>query len=160
MHLAWATASEKNSQQFDIERNGNGNDRDFARVGTGAAAGRRRSARRYGFVDTQVPLYYRLRQVDADGSLSYSPVRSVVLSGKEATKAGLVLFPNPAHAGAATLTGAEPGTGVTVFDALGRRVTAAPADAAGTAALALPAGLPTGVYVVRVGSKALRLTVE
>ena len=62
--------------------------------------------------------------------------------------------------GTATLTGALPGTVVTVFDALGRLVTSAPADATGTAALALPAGLPTGVYVVRAGSKALRLTVE
>ena len=72
---------------------------------------------------------------------------------------GLALYPNPATTGS-TLTGALPGTVVTVFDALGRLVTAATADAAGTAALALPAGLPTGVYVVRAGSKAVRLTVE
>ena len=49
---------------------------------------------------------------------------------------------------------------MTVFDALGRLVTSASADAAGTAALVLPAGLPTGVYVVRAGAKALRLKVE
>ena len=76
------------------------------------------------------------------------------------TAASLALFPNPTHGGAATLTGAAPGTTVTVFDALGRRVLSAPADAAGTAQLVLPAGLPTGVYVVRTGNKALRLTVE
>jgi hypothetical protein len=56
--------------------------------------------------------------------------------------------------------GAQPGAIVTVYDALGRPVTTATADAAGTAALALPAGLATGVYVVRAGAKALRLTVE
>jgi hypothetical protein len=39
-------------------------------------------------------------------------------------------------------------------------VASATADAAGAATLALPAGLPTGVYVVRTGSQALRLTVE
>ncbi len=49
---------------------------------------------------------------------------------------------------------------VTVFDALGRAVTAATADAAGTAALTLPAGLASGVSVVRAGTQALRLTVE
>jgi hypothetical protein len=43
---------------------------------------------------------------------------------------------------------------------LGRALLSAPADAAGTARLRLPAGLPTGMYVVRAGSKALRLTVE
>ncbi|MBF9143181.1 M36 family metallopeptidase [Hymenobacter properus] len=74
--------------------------------------------------------------------------------------ATLALFPNPAHGGTATLTGAAPGTVVTVFDAVGRQVTSAPADAKGTATLALPAGLATGVYVVRAGAQALRLTVE
>ena len=54
---------------------------------------------------------------------------------------------------------------MTVFDALGCPVAMATADAAYTAQLALPAGsypvgLPTGVYVVRAGSQALRLTVE
>ena len=47
-----------------------------------------------------------------------------------------------------------------MFDALGRQVLAATADARGTAALVLPVGHATGVYVVHVGSKALRLTVE
>lgn len=50
--------------------------------------------------------------------------------------------------------------GVTVYDALGRPVTTATADAAGTAALVLPGRLTTGVYVVRVGRNALRLTVK
>ena len=73
--------------------------------------------------------------------------------------AALQLYPNPTS-GAATLTGAQPGAVATVFDALGRPVATATADAAGTAALVLPAGLPAGVYVVRAGGKALRLTVE
>ena len=160
VRVAWTTATEKNSQAFDIERSIDG--RNFRLVGTLAAAGSSSSARRYGFLDARLPagvalLYYRLRQVDADGRFSYSPVRSVALSGK--AEAGLVLFPNPSH-GVATLTGTQPGTVVTVFDALGRLVTSAPANANGTAALVLPAGLPTGVYVVRAGSQALRLTVE
>ena len=33
-------------------------------------------------------------------------------------------------------------------------------DAAGTAALVLPAGLPAGVCVVRVGTQALRLMMK
>ena len=72
----------------------------------------------------------------------------------------LTLFPNPTPGGAATLAGAVPGTVVTVFDVLGRLVASTPADASGTATLVLPVGLPTGVYVVRAGNKALRLVVE
>ncbi|MDQ2769916.1 MAG: glycine-rich protein [Bacteroidota bacterium] len=162
VRLNWATASEKNSDRFAVERSGDGTS--FAPIGTVAAAGSSSGGSAYLLLDGHLPagaalLYYRLKQVDRDGTFAYSPVRSVALGGK-ATDTGLALFPNPAHGGAATLTGAVPGTVVTVFDALGRRVTSAPADAAGTAALVLPAGQATGVYVVRVGSKALRLTVE
>ena len=96
-----------------------------------------------------------------DTSLTPLAVRGAALNGG----VGLALFPNPApaghgHGGAATLSGAAPGTAVTVFDGLGRPVTSATADASGTAALVLPAGLPAGVYVVRAGSQALRLVVE
>ena len=45
---------------------------------------------------------------------------------------------------------------MTVIDAVGRLVLNATADAAGSAALVLPNGLATGVYVVR----AVRLAVE
>jgi uncharacterized protein (DUF2141 family) len=160
VRLAWTTASEKNSASFDVERSLDG--RTFARIGTVAAAGTSSSVRRYELLDAdpsihQSTIYYRLRQVDADGTASYSPVRTVARTG---AAAGLALYPNPAHGGAATLAGALPGASVTVYDALGRPVTSATADASGTAALALPAGLPAGVYVVRAGTKAVRLTVE
>jgi len=73
--------------------------------------------------------------------------------------ASLRLFPNPATAGT-TLGGAMPGARVQVLDALGRLVLTGTTDAAGTATLALPAGLPAGVYVVRAGQQAARLVVE
>ena len=160
VRLAWATATEKNSAAFDVERSLDG--ATYAPVGTVAAAGSSSAARSYELLDAQLPahqatLYYRLRQTDRDGTVAYSPVRTVVLT--PSLSQSLALFPNPAtHA--ATLTGAQPGTVVTVVDALGRPVATATADAAGTAALVLPQGLPAGVYVVRAGSRALRLTVE
>ncbi|MBF9222361.1 FG-GAP-like repeat-containing protein [Hymenobacter ruricola] len=160
VRLAWATATEKNSAAFEVERSLNGET--FAPIGTVAAASSSTSARAYGLVDGKLPtdaalFYYRLKQVDADGAFSYSPVRTVALTG---LAAGHSLFPNPARGGAATLTGAAPGTRVTVYDALGRPVATATADAAGTAALALPAAQPAGVYVVHAGSQAIRLVVE
>ena len=158
VQLKWSTASEKNSQAFEVERSLSGTG--FERLGTVAAAGSSSSARRYELLDAKLPadaalLYYRLKQVDQDGTFSYSPVRAVVLKAA----AGLNLYPNPATTGA-MLTGALPGTVVTVYDALGRLVTSATTDATGTVSLALPVGLPTGVYVVRAGAQALRLTVE
>ncbi|MBF9223211.1 LamG-like jellyroll fold domain-containing protein, partial [Hymenobacter ruricola] len=160
VRLAWATASEKNSARFEVERSTDGVA--FGRIGTVAAAGSSSSARRYEWLDAKLPggavtLYYRLRQVDLDGTFSHSPVRTVGLAG---AAEGLALYPNPAPGGAATLAGLAPGTAVAVYDALGRPVASATADASGTAALVLPAGLPVGVYVVRAGTRAIRLTVE
>ena len=158
--LRWATASEKNNDHFDVEASADG--RTFRRIGQVAGHGSSTQAHEYQLLDPAIaryaanPVYYRLHQVDTDGTASYSPVRTVAVAAGPGV---LALFPNPtAHA--TTLTGARPGTVVTVFDAVGRRVLAATADAAGTAALLLPNGLATGVYVVRSGTTALRLVVE
>jgi hypothetical protein len=159
--LRWATASEKNNDRFEVEASADG--RTFRRVGQVAGHGSSAQPHDYQLVDPAIaryaasPVYYRLRQVDADGTFNFSPVRTVAVA---AGPAALALFPNPTADRAATLTGAQPGTTVTVLDAVGRQVLAAMADATGTAALVLPAGLATGVYVVRTGPKALRLQVE
>ncbi|WP_201981570.1 glycine-rich protein [Hymenobacter rubidus] len=152
--LAWRTASEINSARFEVERSPDG--AAFTAIGTVAAAGSSSGPRAYALADARLPasasrLYYRLRQIDQDGTFSYSPVRSVVVAG-----AGLVLYPNPA-AGVATLRGAAAGAAVQVLDALGRLVRTAVADAEGTTVLA---GLPAGVYAVRCGTTTVRLAVE
>lgn len=69
----------------------------------------------------------------------------------------LRLYPNPS-VGFALLQGAAPSTAVGIFDALGRRVATAAADASGTAVL--PTGLAPGVYVVRAGASTVRWAVE
>ena len=159
--LAWATASEKNAARFEVERSPDG--QAFAAIGWRPAQGTKAGSTNYTFRDELTPssparpviYYYRLRQLDLDGTVNYSPVRAVTVGSQP----NLALFPNPAR-GAAALTGALPGTMVTVYDALGRAVTVATVDAAGTAALVLPPGQAAGVYVVRAGAKALRLTIE
>jgi hypothetical protein len=118
VRLNWATASEKNSQAFEVERSLDGTA--FVRIGTVATAGSSSAPRVYELLDEQLPtgttqLYYRLRLLDQDGKAGYSPVRPVVLPG---AATGLLLFPNPALGGTATLRGAAPGTAVTVMDAL------------------------------------------
>jgi hypothetical protein len=155
--LRWATASEKNNDHFEVEASADG--RTFQRVGQVAGHGSSTQAQDYQFVDPAIAhyaaslVYYRLRQVDLDGTARYAPVRTVAVP----TVAGLALFPNPTTQ-ATTLTGAAPGAPVTVLDAVGRLVLNAQTDGTGSAALVLPAGLAKGVYLVRVGAKALRLT--
>ncbi|SHI79785.1 Por secretion system C-terminal sorting domain-containing protein, partial [Hymenobacter daecheongensis DSM 21074] len=158
VRLNWTTTTEKNSARFEVERSPDG--ATFARIGTVAAAGTSSTRRTYTLRDAQLPagpaaLYYRLRQVDHDGTVSLSPVRVV----RRTPAVGLTLYPNPTRH-AATLGGALPGTRVQVLDALGRPVLTTTADATGTATLTLPAGRPAGVYVVRAGTQAVRLVVE
>jgi hypothetical protein len=161
VRLAWATASELNNAGFTVERSVDG--QSFAGIATLPGAGTSTARHLYALLDNELPagakqLYYRLRQTDTDGTATYSPVRLV--SFNASPNSLFAVYPNPVHAGAATLTGAVPGTAVAVFDALGRAVTQATAEADGTARLTLPVGLATGVYVVRAGSQALRLMVE
>jgi uncharacterized protein (DUF2141 family) len=155
--LAWRTASEKNSARYEVERSYDG--RSFGRIGTVAAKGYSASLSYYTFSDDTYSgatstLYYRLRQVDTDGTATYSPVRSVAV-GKNA----VMLYPNPAH-DAFVVSGVAAHARLEVLDALGRVVTTATADAAGTAHLLLPAGLASGVYVLRGGGQTQRLMVE
>lgn len=154
--LTWATASETNSAYFVVERSLDG--RTFAPLGQVPAAGHSTTPRSYQLLDAALPpqalLYYRLRQVDLDGTATYSPMRVVALPGRE-----LALFPNPATA-TTTLTGTTAGTRVQVLDAVGRTIATSLADATGTAHLSLPTGLASGVYVVLAGNQALRLLVK
>lgn len=156
--LTWATASEVNSARFEVQRSSTGSS--FTALGSVAAHGSSSVSHTYTWLDASLPagattLYYRLRQVDVDGSSTYSPVRSVRLE----RTAGLALYPNPGQA-ATTLGGAASYAPVRIFTPLGGLVAATTADATGTALLTLPSTLPTGVYVVRAGTQTVRLLVK
>ena len=97
VNVEWATASEKNSDRFEIQRSATGEG--FETVGTVKGQGNTSSAHNYAFVDSR-PLagrsYYRLRQVDTDGTTAFSPVAAVQL------RTELAVYPNPS-AGMVTL---------------------------------------------------------
>lgn len=92
--VLWSTASELNSSHFMVQRSADGNN--FVDLGRVAAAGNSVQTLDYGFVD-EAPLeglsYYRLKQVDVDGSSVLSQVVTVVYG---AGQRGLELYPNPA----------------------------------------------------------------
>lgn len=79
----------------------------------------------YQFTDTNVragaTYFYRIRQQDVDGALSYSPIRSISFNGQSGTTA--VLVPNPATATTVIITdNNSTATNYVLFDALGRKV--------------------------------------
>jgi hypothetical protein len=83
--LSWGTASEQNNDYFSVERGSN--TAEFLEIGKLAGAGTSHSPIEYNFTDED-PLaginYYRLKQVDYDGTFSYSPIRAVRNSASSA----------------------------------------------------------------------------
>ena len=90
--LSWATETEINNDRFEIER---GNDAiHFEKIGDTKGAGNSTTTQYYQFTDEN-PFngknYYRLKQVDINGSFSYSNVVEVELDIAN----GVAIFPNP-----------------------------------------------------------------
>jgi hypothetical protein len=81
--LTWATASERQNAYFQVESSPDGTA--FTALGRVAGAGTTTAAHAYQFSDLNLAryaapqVYYRLRQVDADGSSTYSPVRPLAV---------------------------------------------------------------------------------
>ncbi len=91
----WATATERNSDYFDVQRSAD--NEHFTTIGTVGAAGDAQYRNDYLFVD-EAPLqganYYRLRQVDRDGTVDIT--RTVVAFMSQGSGDRPVIFPNPA----------------------------------------------------------------
>lgn len=119
--VQWITTSQTNSDYFVVERSSDA--KEFAAIGTEQAAGTNETTLKYSLIDEQPyegVTYYRLVEVDDQGSKTYSNVVSVFA---EPAELDFVVFPNPAadqfnvmvdasEVGAATLklfdqTGAE-----------------------------------------------------
>jgi 5'-nucleotidase len=93
--LEWETASELNNDRFEIERSLDRNT--FAVVGTVRGAGTTTEAQSYGFLDNTAQngkFYYRLKQVDFDGTVDYSNIVEVV-KDKPTTFELAQNYPNP-----------------------------------------------------------------
>ncbi|MFC7669486.1 T9SS type A sorting domain-containing protein [Hymenobacter humi] len=142
--IKWATASEKNSAFFEVQRSLDG--RDFATVAKQAAQGNSTQATAYTALDQSAPagtLYYRLRQMDADGKISYSAVATVARVGAAAK---VLLYPNPANSAISLITDAA--TPYRVVNQLGRTLLRGTTEA-GISQLAI-GSLAPGVYLLEL----------
>lgn len=96
IQLHWRTATEQNNDYMAIERAGP--DFQFTEIGRVNGVGTTTEPQDYDFLD-EAPLagvnYYRLRQVDIDGTMEYHPV--IPVDFVETSRAdALRAFPNPA----------------------------------------------------------------
>jgi hypothetical protein len=151
--LHWATASERNTAYFALERSIDGTT--FKEAGRVAAAGTSSQSRAYQWPDPQYlthPTYYRLRQADHDGTVSYSGI--ITLAPAPSVARLVEVYPNPSTGQTVNLLlQGYDGESFTLrlSDALGRSVLVqalTPAADRFVAALTLPQGLATGTYVL------------
>jgi hypothetical protein len=93
--LTWQTASETDHKEFAIERSTNG--KAWKTIGHVEGNGDSKQVKNYQFPDF-APVadsvnYYRLRQVDLDGTTTFSRIEAVSFTASDAMA---ILYPNPA----------------------------------------------------------------
>ena len=164
VELAWSTTSERNADRFVVERSASLDE--FIVVGEVAANGTTEVRQYYGLTDRQ-PLpganYYRLKQIDTDGTLYlFKPVSVVV--GTSALS--VIVYPNPASPDRVhlRLRNASEGT-VQLWTTTGQQVTGriqwqSPDDVELIPAHPLPAGLYWLTVVTGVERQIRRLLVR
>lgn len=160
--LQWTTASERDNDRFEVERSQDG--RKFTLIGQVKGKGTSTLTNSYSFTDRNPGTgvnYYRLRQVDYDGTFEYSKTLAAHL--KEASTS-VKAYPNPfSHSvlvGIATKTAGP--IQVTVADAQGRVVIEQKINSEGRySTLELSTQqLATGVYFLRVTGGGVNTTMK
>lgn len=152
--LTWETKSELNSDYFVVERSPDGVE--WTAIDQKKAAGNSSSNLLYATYDKQPYAgsnYYRLVQVDLDGTQSLSAVRFLFFAGAE-----LTLFPNPAN-GEITLSGiAKDCDYLIVRNSLGEKVEEVSYvfDPQAERATVDISGLAQGVYFIETNLGSLR----
>lgn len=151
--LTWRTASEVNNAYFTVERSTDG--ASFQPIGQVTGQGTTTRATAYRYQDVQAGqvgaslLYYRLRQVDQDGTANLSPVQAV-----QPRAAGPIVFqcyPNPMREQVTLDLSTLPARdgAVLLYDMMGRSVYQQTVTGGQQHLLALPT-LPAGSYLLRV----------
>jgi hypothetical protein len=153
--LEWATASELNNKGFEVQRSTDGYK--FSKIGWVNGNGTSIEQHTYTFTDNaakpNTDYYYRLKQMDTDGTYEYSDIRTISLVDKTQFSISEP-FPNPTDNGTSfQLNMPQDGEVVlSVFDLKGSVLkTQTNAFAQGTSIVHLSTtDLPSGQYYVKL----------
>ncbi|SMB93152.1 hypothetical protein SAMN00120144_2903 [Hymenobacter roseosalivarius DSM 11622] len=148
--LHWATATEIGTDNFRVERSID-NGQTWAAIGSVRANAPQ--GRTYSFVDEAPqtgPNYYRLAILDFDGSIAFSPIKSVDFQPAQQV---VSVYPNPAQTYFAVELPqlAAPGSTLQVHNSLGQQVWTQRLEGQRTVRVTTQAWTP-GVYHVRVST--------
>jgi hypothetical protein len=157
--LIWQTLSERDHDRFEVERSADGTN--WTTIGTirSLTGGQSDLERSYQFEDAS-PLaganFYRLRQIDLDGRIAYSPVVRVFFGLKNAVS----VWPNPLVGEQINLqiSDLQGDVVVRIFDAQGRELRTQILEGEGTQRFQLSTeGLPEGILLLQVGGEVVRV---
>ncbi|MFN8335137.1 MAG: T9SS type A sorting domain-containing protein [Cyclobacteriaceae bacterium] len=154
VRLAWETESEINNDYFTVERSVTGTD--FTAVGKLDGAGTSKEHHSYELLDEisfTGTVYYRLKQTDFDGAVSYSDVIRV----KGVSDESVSIYPNPQKAGGDIHVKISEGysdagtCNISVIDRIGRQVLLQPAlIGSGEIIISGSGQLAAGVYLLKI----------
>jgi hypothetical protein len=155
--ITWSTATEQNSDRFEIQRSENGID--WITVDKVTAAGNSNANRSYQYLDLKGgAFFYRIRQVDIDGRFTYTTIKR---TDCKAGQFDVVLYPVPAKDKLTVVIKADRAvrTDLQIIDMSGKTVSRIPTQVnSGNNTINLNvANLPAGQYILVSSDATLQL---
>ena len=148
VQMVWVTSHETARRSFHVERSRQGNT--WERLGTIESAGSWSAQNIYNFVDSRPgsgQLFYRVLEVDPDGVIKYSSIRTVRLGESQVFK----IYPNPAKDQVqVSYKKVEGEARMTMYNMLGQAVLSQVLPAGSSFQTLDISGLSNGVYAIRV----------
>ncbi|MEP7111131.1 MAG: M4 family metallopeptidase [Ferruginibacter sp.] len=145
--LNWSTSAEINTDHFEVQRSGDGNQ--FTGFSKIQAAGNSNTQKIYRSVDEH-PLtgknYYRIKMVDKDGNLQYSSIKLIIVHIRNGS---VNIYPTPAKS-TINIEGSfvSPVVDISIFDIAGKLVSQQKKANASVIQISVN-GLATGTYIIR-----------
>jgi hypothetical protein len=149
--LEWISVSESNSSHFEIERSSNAIN--FQSIGKVLAAGDSQNDKSYNYHDNNLAnglYYYRLKQVDLDGTFEYSRIISTKVKATTIIK----VYPNPVT-DQLTLQSEIEINSVEIINAMGIKLHSARPNAHNYHFDM--SKFPTGLYVIKINEEVFKI---
>ena len=155
--LEWITSVEINNDRFEVERSANA--LDWKKLSTLSGKGNNTERAYYTYTDESPLLntsYYRLKQIDFDGTYTYSQIKA--LSFEEELSSALTAYPNPTS-GTVTIILNEliEVQRVGLYNLSGSQLKGNTQSLSPNKVSVDLSNLPTGTYLVNYGNKSVKI---